>query len=345
MDAKRQQRAHQQLPATRVVTNVANEDSVSLPDVTSSLDFSTLAQPTAMGGAMGAGRGSGSGGGIGSGTGTGVGSGFGPGSGAGFVSIPSIFGNAGGAGMMGKLYDMKQNRNREEVPYDPAAGSYFPRLHAIAEKRFRESAFKEYYLAKVSLAYTLLAVPTVPAEEGPKAFQADHEIKPRGWFVHYQAKIDPPSEGDWRFVGFFDDALLVYVNNKLVLDGSWESNAEAEVRTEFGTKQMIGWPRVPYAGKWVKLRRGTTLDILIGERPGGLVGGMLMVQQKGKKYEMREKDGKGDGVPILPVFAFNEPRKEDRERMEKTGIPMAKETPIFKVNRDRFTTTLGFGED
>lgn len=38
-------------------------------------------------------------------------------------------------------------------------------------------------------------------------------------------------------------------------------------------------------------------------------------------------------IPIPPVFSFNQPRKEDWERMEKVGCPMAKEVPIFKIPR------------
>ncbi len=307
-----------------------------LPDVTSSMDLSNLATSKAMmGGAMGAGSGSGSGGGRGSGTGTGVGSGFGPGSGGGFVNLPSIFGNAGANGLTGTLYDLKQDADRKPVSYNGGVDEFFPKIYEVAEKRFRKEAFKDFYKAKVTLAYTMLAVPNVPAEEGPKAFQAEKEIQPRGWFLHYHGKIDPPEEGSWRFAGIFDDALLVYVNNQLVFDGSYDSQADSEVRSTFGTAQFAGSNRPPFVGKWVRLKRGSTLDIIVGERPGGRVGGVLLVEEKNKKYKEREKD-----IPILPVFSFNLPRKEDRERMDKIGFPIAEETPVFKVNTDKLGLSL-----
>lgn len=336
MQEKRRQRAvHQATPAVRIVSQASSADAVALPDASTSMDLSKLSASTPMmGGAMGAGSGSGSGGGRGSGTGTGTGSGFGPGSGAGFISVPSIFGSTGGTGLTGTLYDMKQDPDRKPLPYDGGVEEFFPKLYAIAEKRFRKEAFKDFYKARVTLAYTMLAVPNVPAEEGPKAFQAEKEIQPRGWFVHYQGKIDPPKEGEWRFAGIFDDALLIYINNRLVFDGSYDSTSPGEVRQPFG-RSSLGVTRPAFVGKWVRLKRGTTIDIVIGERPGGRVGGVLLVQQKHERYKEREPD-----VPILPVFAFNAPRREDLERIGKIGIPIDGNTPVFKLNQDRFTSSL-----
>ncbi|MDB6070729.1 MAG: hypothetical protein JWL81_1900 [Verrucomicrobiales bacterium] len=338
-EKQRQRAVRQSTPAMRIVSSALSPDAIALPDVSSTLLPSPTSVSTAMtGGALGAGSGTGSGGGRGSGTGTGVGSGFGPGSGGGFISVPSIFGSAGTGGLTGTLYDMKQTRDGKSREYNGGVEEFFPRLYEIAEKRFRKDAFNDFYRAKVTLSYTMLAVPNVPAEEGPRAFQADKEIQPRGWFLHYHGTIDPPTEGDWRFAGIFDDALLVYVNNRLVFDGSYDSQADPSVRSPFGSAVFAGSGNRPFVGKWVKLKRGSTLDILVGERPGGRVGGLLLVQDKSKKYQEREKD-----IPLLPVLAFNPPRKEDKERMEKLGIPIAAETPVFKIDTQRSPLTLGSG--
>lgn len=327
--SQRKQRAvAQSRPAMRIASNATSANAVTLPDVTSTFDMSAATNPQVMGGGS-AGSGGGRGGGKGTGIGTGTGSGMGPGSGGGFVSIPSIFGDAGGpgTGLTGTLYDMKQDRKRRPVEYNGGVPEFFPKLYKIAAERFRDSSFKDFYQAKVQLSFTMLAVPNVPAEEGPKAFQADKEIQPRGWFVHYHGKITPPQEGEYRFAGVFDDALLVYVNNRLVFDGSYDSEGADDARAPFGTTPVAGGLTPPFVGKWCRLREGSELDIVIGERPGGRVGGMLLVQQKDKTYAKRP-----DGTPILPIFSLVEPRKEDLQRMKDVGYEMAKETPIFKLS-------------
>ncbi len=327
-----QQKSMQKTAPALKLASSSPTSSFALPDTTASVNMSQFSMASRTAGAMGSGHGSGAGGGVGSGIGTGMGSGFGPGKGPGFIST-SIFGSTAAVGLPGNLYDMKQDAKRNAMPYNGGVEEFFPRVYEVAKKKFRKSSFDGFYRARVTLSYTMLAVPNVAAEEGPKAFHAEQEIQPRGWFIHYHGKIDPPQVGEWRFAGVFDDALLVYVNNKLVFDGSYDSTSPAEVRGPFGGTVFAGSVVRPFVGKWVSLQKGSTLDIVIGERPGGRVGGMLLVQQKGKKYAEREKD-----VPILPVFSFVQPRPEDRERINQMGFAIAEETPIFKVYTDRFST-------
>lgn len=327
--AERQRERMRQRPAqVRIASSAVSAGAVSLPDVNTNFNFASLSAASAK--MAGAGSGSGRGGGHGSGIGTGTGSGVGPGSLSGFVSVPaSIFGDSSGQGLPGTLYDMKQSADGKPVVYNGTVEEYFPRLYEVAAKRFSQRALSDFYKAKVTLNFSILAVPNAPAEDGPKAFQAEKEIRPRGWFVHYTGRIDPPVEGEWRFAGIFDDALLVYIDNRLVLDGSWDSPpASEDVRQPMGTIGLLE-TRFPYYGKWVRIKRGSKIDILVGERPGGLVGGALMIQQKGKKYDQRP-----DGSLILPVFAMVRPRPEDLQRMEKIPYGFAKETPIFKLHKD-----------
>ena len=55
----------------------------------------------------------------------------------------------------------------------------------------------------------------------------------------------------------------------------------------------------------------THIDIVVGERPGGRVGGLLLVQAKKNKYLERP-----DGTPILPVFSITKPTLEDEARFK-----------------------------
>ena len=40
------------------------------------------------------------------------------------------------------------------------------------------------------------------------------------------------------------------------------------------------------------------MNLMVGERPGGMVGGLLLIQEEGVEYERNP-----DGTLILPIFA------------------------------------------
>ena len=251
------------------------------------------------------------------------GSGFGSGAGAGMGGGATFFGSQSAGGLAGRLFDMKQDKERKAINYDPAPGSYFPKVKKVADSRFSESSLKGYYEAKVKLSFSFLAVPDLPADEGPKAFQADKEIEPRGWFVHYGGYIAPPRDNtEWRFHGFFDDCLIVFINNRPVFDGSWDSAMnEADLRQESELPRFV--PSKPmWKGKWVRLKSGDRIDIVVGERPGGRMGGTLMIEEK----DAGIKGGK------LPLFSMMRIAPKDWTRVEETKYPgFNQETPVFRV--------------
>ena len=285
-------------------------DSIDLPE-TSSL----------MGGMMSASAGFGK-----AGAGGGFGEGIGLGGLKGMTPI-TFFGQLGGDGVPGALYDLKQNPKREPIEYN--VNDYAAIIARAASKKFATSAMADYYQATQKMSFTFLAVPYMSAEEGPKAFHVQNEVQPRGWFVHYTGMIVPPKPGDWRFVGNFDDALVVYINNKCVLDGSWLNignlnvrEPDPEIRQNFGGPPVLTPNTHCFAGKWVKMDGPTKIDIIVGERPGGRVGGLLLVQNKRTKYKERP-----DGSPILPVFTTIKPTPADVARMEE----FVKATPTFEL--------------
>jgi hypothetical protein len=65
-------------------------------------------------------------------------------------------------------------------------------------------------------------------------------------------------------------------------------------------------------GDWVKLREGELIDIdlAIGERPGGRVGFVLMVEEQGVDYRKA-----ADGRPILPLFTTAPLSSEEKDRV------------------------------
>ena len=308
VQTKKRTNLNKSVPVSRIVSTSMNS-AISLPDA----PMDTLDMPemsSVMGGSAG-------GGGFGKGgAGGGFGSGNGIGGATGFAPV-TFFGKRGGDGLAGTLYDLKQDGDRKPIEYNP--NDYAAIVAKAAERKFAPTAMKEYYHASQQMSFTFLTVPYMAAEEGPKAFNVEKEVQPRGWYVHYTGVINPPVNGEWRFVGNFDDALVVYINNKCVFDGSWlnignfgEKTPDPEIKQPFGGPPVLTPTQHCYAGKWVRLNGPAKIDIVVGERPGGRVGGLLLVQNKKGKYRERP-----DGSPILPVFTTTKPDVGDISRMKQ----------------------------
>lgn len=335
---------NQQVKRTTTLTRSTAAKSIVSTNQNSSYTLPTIDSPApdSLGGLPASGNG-GQGGLGNSAAGKSIGDDFHVGGAKVFVG-KNVFGSEEGKGMPGMFYDLKQNDRRKPTEY---AGNMSEREFAdvifdAARKRFSNSSFSDFYHADKKMNFNYLLVPNSPAEDGPKAFGVENEVKPRAWLVHYSAEIRPPAAGDYRFVGLFDDALLVYINHKLVLDGSWydlshrdgddDKARKNDIRTEFGGPPISGENRTCYAGKWVHLDGNTQIDIIIGERPGGRVGGLLMVQNKNTNYQTR-----ADGSPILPLFSTTRMTQADLSRIseyEKSGFELARDTPVFHINED-----------
>ena len=328
---KRQNTLKEHTPLTRIVS-VSTNVSVALPDIPindiSLPDASSLMKSGPMGGGFGS---SGEGGGFGSGRGSGGVNGF---------VASTVWGRKGGDGLMGIFYDLKQDAQKQSTGFVDGEGTYAEVVNKAAAKHFDPAIMKGFYHSKQQLIFSFLLVPNIPAEDGPKSFNMEKEVQPRDWFVHYTGTVVPPQSGDWRFVGFFDDLLVVYINGKPVLDASWYSlvnfgkkNPDMSIRQDFGGPPLSG-NRHAYFGKWVHLDGSAKLDIVTGERPGGRCGGLLLVQKKDETYKMRP-----DGTPILPLFCTYKLDNGDRIRMKdysKMGaqpFELAEVVPIFEVRK------------
>lgn len=213
----------------------------------------------------------------------------------------SVFGRneRQGATLIGIFYDLKQTQRREPVPNH---GQRF--VHEVDEflrAGLDEALLNRFFRAARPLYTTQLAMPSMSADAAPKAFGVDDLVKPRCWIVHYKGQVAPPTDGVYRFVGNFDDLLVVAVNRKVVLDGgrpgtrmpglAWEEPADK------GPK--VAANDLARYGDWLTLKAGepVDIDILIGERPGGRFHGVLLYQKKGETYPTDSK-----GSIILPLF-------------------------------------------
>jgi hypothetical protein len=274
---------------TTGISKVALPDMPSMPGMVAPTKLSGMAGSVSFGQGMG-------GGGIGGGTGKGAGGG----------TIP-FFGFRGKqeGGLVGTFYDLKQTPDRkptdmasppgEQMDPDGPLSQLYMEVVRKFSKTWHSSVLRKYFQAPTKLVASQVFIPYLSAEEAPKAFDVEKECQPRRWLVHYQGTILPPRDGRFRFVGRADDILLVRCKGRNVLDASLPGRVvdpdanETEEAARSGTD-----PDLPLAaGRWIEMRKGepTSIEVLVGENPGGLFGAWLMIEEKGA-----EKGGGGFSV-------------------------------------------------
>lgn len=301
-----------------MTTNAPSE--ISLP--TAEVEVDTLSVDFGESESFGDGWGSGSGG---SGNGSGAAS-FTP------------FGKSDPAGMSGSFYDFKQDNEKKVnklgrfyIDYGNSAsgrvarnGKFKEVFSKVVRRRFNASSMSKYYKSEKSLSFTHLVISEMNADAATKAFDVQNEVQPSGWAIVYEAELNPSEEGYYRFVGRFDDVLLVYVGARLILDGSYSDLGGDMRKGEVVPGQSL--INVPMrASRYIRIKKGTKLRIVIGEVPGGLMGGGLFIQKKGETYKKNS-----DGQPILPPFTTEPLREEDKNRLRDMAYPIeVDKVPVF----------------
>lgn len=229
--------------------------------------------------------------------------------------------------LAGVMYDLKRdghNRSRQV--------NYTKDIRSVVDNGFSAKAFRQFHRVPRTLYLTHLFVPYVAATTGPEAFGVGDLMEPTGWVVHYSGSIQPPLAGRYRFVGEFDDILLVCIDGRVVLEVGWGEPATAWRPTEHLAEHacFTGHPLV--YGDWVDLRplQPRRIDILVGENPGGAVGGVLLIQQEGRDYQTA-----ADGRPVLPVFAVQPLTEEEQAALNRfADWPVDARIPVMGVRRD-----------
>jgi hypothetical protein len=242
--------------------------------------------------------------------GAGLSSGAGGASGNGNFS--SAFGAGSGNGFAGDLYDLKQTPDQKpnkiaNNPFEQAhPGDTAPGWANSPSTReeirvlrnyvvgFDDRILEDYFHAPAPLFAPQIFIPELSAAEAPKAFGVEKMVQPRRWIVVYKARIIPPVTGDFRFVGFADDYMVVRMDEQNVLDACWtpgelapgiDANEDVgpapEYTRDYGGRQL---PLV--CGPWIHMDAGIKMNmkLLIGEGPGGQSAFFLFIQQKGVNY-------------------------------------------------------------
>lgn len=222
--------------------------------------------------------------------------------------------------LIGILYDLKQNQKHE-----PQKADYPLVIGDFVREGWNEADLNKYYRVTKPLYATQIFIPRMNANEAPKAFGAEKQVKPSQWVIHYKGQVSPPKSGTFRFVGLADDIIVVAIDGKTVFigthPGSRLKDHGFDVSPHDGPKTPSG---LAQWGEWLNLKGNEIYDmeVLVGERPGGQFGAWLMVEEQGVDYP---RDG---GKPILPVFQLAEhPLPTGREIPNATA---AKPNEIWK---------------
>lgn len=214
----------------------------------------------------------------------------------------SVFGRneRGGAGaLVGIFYDLKQTQQRTPVP--GAGREYAATLDGFLVSGLDEALLNRFFRAGRPLYTTQIATGRLNAEAAPKAFGVEGVVAPKMWVVHYKGQVVPPADGTYRFVGAADDIMAVLVDRRVVLVGNHP--ATKFPKTAWSPPADAGPKVAAHAGAiygdWIELKadRPVDVDILIGERPGGVFNALVLYQKKGEIYP-RTKGGE----IVLPLF-------------------------------------------
>jgi hypothetical protein len=264
----------------------------------------------------------------------GVGGGMGSFGGGGLGSLGfglkfDLFGGDTGE-LEGTFYDLKQTADGVPIPSmnvkrgkglidDPRNKVVFDVLSDFL-RSWNSRELNKFYQAEQKKYAISFIMPFVNANTAPAAFGVQDEVDPAYWAIHYKGEITAPETGMYRFWAEADDALVVSVNNDIVIDATHPAWIERFGRTLTGweskapeSKQFPEGHTVMVVGDWFRLSRGRSVpvEMLLSEIPGGNFSCYLYIEQKDKEYRMitvnpgsyaKGKNYQGGTRPVLPVF-------------------------------------------
>ncbi|HEX4085077.1 MAG TPA: PA14 domain-containing protein [Chthoniobacteraceae bacterium] len=230
---------------------------------------------------------------------------------------------------VGVFYDLKQTRGRRPTGVDP--GKYHQIFRKYIAAGWPDGMLSSYYRGPSPIYATQIFTPDFSADDGPKSFGLEKEVQPRCWLVHYKARVSPPEDGEYHFVGAGDDVMLVRFNGKLVLDRCWNQSGENETLKKEQKDLYYGWSEIPHGfaeGPGFHAEAGMfyDMDVLIGEEPGGKTYAVLLVEKDGAEYQ---KDARGN--PILPVLRLADAPLPALRPGDSSYAPHQENGPVWKA--------------
>jgi hypothetical protein len=228
-----------------------------------------------------------------------------------------------GAALIGILYDLKQDQSRKPMKMDTKA--YGQVVDEFIGGDWDENVLNRYFRAARPLYTTQVFIPLISASAAPKAFGVEDIVRPMYWLVHYKGQVAAPTSGTWRFWGYGEEVCSVAINGRNVLLSNWREITTPSVNWK--SPEPPGQPAASghlRAGDWIELEAGqiVDIDILIGERGGGVFAAYLLIEKLGENYP------RINGHPILPVFQLA-PRATPQPKGVKFGPVIAPDGPVW----------------
>jgi hypothetical protein len=241
--------------------------------------------------------------------------------------------------LVGNFYDFKQLRGEKPKPNPDYKGDANARLDAAAANLFWGEAVKfidknwsrtglyKYFTSPNPLFATQLYIPTMSAEEAPKAYGVEKLAKGKAWIALYRGRVSPPETGTYRFIGGADDLLIVRFDGRIVLDGGLRNITKLKSDKpgyKYGFKGDLFREGFPVSAP-LQLRKDQFYDIqiMVGEAPGGEFNAFLLFEQEGVTYKQTAK-----GTPILPLFRVANSKTET----SNAGPPFMEDGPIWRAS-------------
>ena len=258
------------------------------------------------------------------------------------LSKITFFGLRGGGGentgLIGTFYDLKQTPQRKPTKMASSPdekgvqyGNKQNTEYVEALRRFCNNwnpvLLEEYFKAPQKLSTTQIFVPTMSADEAPKAFGVEKECEGRRWLIHYKGEVVPPQSGRFRFRGRGDDVLMVRWDGQTVLDANWPGLQPA-IHPKINTAPEPQSNLFP-GGKWINMKKGipVKIEILIGEQPGGQFKVFLCLEE--------EKGSYPNGYPLFQLKAA--------PILPNSGFPVSNEGIVFGLAPARAASGIGIG--
>ncbi len=237
----------------------------------------------------------------------------------------TVFGSGQTVGndLVGTFYDFKRDRKGKPLLAGMDTDKYMQELMRFLRNDWKPSIWSHYYRSPKKLYATTIMIPPILSTEAPTAF-GEPQTGGWCWAVHYKGQLVYKDDITFRFWGFGDDEMFVRVDGELVLVACWKTDSGNSSDAYFSPlwttpdkadsrRYWLGNNK-SVVGDWITLKAGEPVDmeVLIGEKPGGVYCAMLLVEVQGVEYPKNRQ-----GAPILPIFKTAYPSWELQDAILK----------------------------
>ncbi len=237
-----------------------------------------------------------------------------------------------GQGLVGTLYYMRRQKDGKEIPMYSEEEYLSRTAQLFGEKgKLKEAETSKYFRVPQQLTTFLILFPPISGEVAPAAFGAQQVPDHRQcWFVLYQGKISAPTANRYRFIGGGNEVLIIRVDDRVVLDGSWGFDwpQKGKSPTGHGSREQMSaiYGDKRAVGDWVKFASGgSNVEIIIGAGYRGAFGADLCVEEEGQNYTDK----------VRPLFKLEGYQKMQTQidsalRLPEAAPSFSLEGPTFK---------------